>query len=264
MSTVQIKTYNHPQGSIRRFNVDTNTTFEEFQQHAKKSYPEHIQELYYQYLDEEDDLISFSTEHEWKGALENHLLNKGKLLRIKVKPSVVRRPQPQFFRQQCQRPRCFPQFIRQQPRVAPSEHDIESIIKQYSPILKSLFGVEIEIEREPQEAEKTTAQEPQQEAVQQSEQVQEQQEEKQDEEIEEIIINDDEPVEEKKESEPVAEVVQPEPVVETQQPSKFVQQLETLANMGFGNVKLNEHLLTNFNGDLVRVVNALVQLSTGH
>jgi hypothetical protein len=264
MSTIQIKAYVHPQGSIRRFNVDTNTTFDEFQQHIKQSYPDHIQALDYQYLDEEDDLISFSTEHEWKGALENHLLNEAKLLRIKIKPSLVRRPQPQFFRPQCQRPRCFPQFVRQQPRVAPSEHDIENIIKHYSPILKSLFGVDIEIERESQNAENLITQEShqQQEAVQQPEKVEEQHEEKQGEEIEEIIIPDDEPVEEKKEEVEPEPVAQEEAVVET--PTKFVQQLETLTNMGFNNVKLNEHLLNNFDGDLVRVVNALVQLSINH
>jgi len=43
--------------------------------------------------------------------------------------------------------------------------------------------------------------------------------------------------------------------------SQFENELSALQIMGFDNKKLNEHLLRNFNGDLDRVINSLLQLS---
>lgn len=42
---------------------------------------------------------------------------------------------------------------------------------------------------------------------------------------------------------------------------QFTSELDALQMMGFSNTKLNEHLLKNFNGDLDRVINSLLQLS---
>jgi len=258
MTTIQIKAYLN--NSIRRFTVNTDTTFESFQQQIKKLYPEEVSSFTFHYVDDEEDLVTFSSEHEWQSALAGHVESKAKLLRVKVRPNVEQRqPRGQFhgrgpFGFANRGPCGFAQ--RCAPKSADhgnSDHEIEKLIQHVGPILKSLFGIEVEIEREePQKTEEKKEEVPAVEKV----------EEKQEEEIEEIIIPDDEEPVVQQVEEPV-EAVQ-EPVVEEKKPEvPFAAELETLANMGFTNEKLNTHLLSNFNGDLIRVVNALVQLSTG-
>ncbi len=261
MSAVQVKLYLQPQSAIRRVTIDTNTTFEQFQEQVKSFYPEHVQTLGFQYVDDEEDLVSFSSNNEWNAALTGHAESKAALLRIKVKPTSVNRPQPQprpqrpwFFGQHCQRPQL-------------EEKDIEAYINKAAPFLKQLLGIDIQIEKEeekPQQAEQPVEKK---EAPQQAE-----------EQVEEIVIPEDEPVEQvyptiespqekPVEAEPVVESkpVEQAPVVEapveTKPVEQYAEQLETLANMGFTNEKLNKHLLENFKGDLIRVVNSLVQLS---
>jgi microcompartment protein CcmL/EutN len=237
MSAVQLKLYLQPQGSIRRFTVDNNTSYEQFVAQVKTFYHERVETLSFQYLDEEDDLVSFSSQNEWNAALSNHNESDAKLLRIKVKPLAIKRPQPQPRPQFCQRPSFGQQCHR--PRLD------EKYISRAAPLLKQIFGVDIEIEREekPQESQP----EKKEEAPQKQEEV-----------VEEIIIpEDDEPVEQVYPT--TSEKVEQPPVVE--QEYEYASQLETLRNMGFTNEKLNKHLLDNFKGDLVRVVNNLVQLS---
>jgi hypothetical protein len=283
MSAVQLKLYLQPQGAIRRLTVDTNTTFEQFQAHVKSLYPQHVETLGFQYVDDEEDLVSFSSNNEWSSALINHVESKAGLLRVKVFPTAVRRPQP---RPQCwpQRPRFFEQapqhcqrrqpqeqdieayinrvapFLRQfgievereekpekkQEAVQSEEEQVEAFISKTAPLLKQLFGIDIEIEREKVE----------QPVVEKKEVPVEQPEE----EIEEIIIPEDDEVVEQ--VYPSAPVVETKSIEQASVEVKFATELETLSNMGFTNEKLNKHLLENFNGDLVRVVNSLVQLSS--
>jgi hypothetical protein len=217
MTSVQIKAY--LQGSVRRFTVNTNTTFEQLSAQVKKFYPEHVESVAFQWLDEEDDLVSFSTNHEWKNALDSYVDLKQKLLRIKVVPNANRRP--------VSAPRA--PLHRHQPL-----NEIEQYVARAAPLIKQLFGVDLEIETE--EVEPKT-------------------EEKQEEQAEEIVV----PEEENEQVNPlVEEPVESKPV---EQPVKFAAELETLANMGFTNVQLNAHLIENYQGDLIRVVNALLQLS---
>lgn len=214
MSSVQIKAY--LQGSVRRFTVNTNTTFEQLSAQVKPFYPEHVESFTFQWLDEEDDLVSFSTNHEWKNTLNTHVELKQKLLRIKVVPNAIRRPVSA-------------------PRVPLHRHqplnEIEQYIASAAPLIKQLFGVDVEIE---------------------TEKVEPKGEEMQEEQVEETII----PEEEIEQINPLVE----EPVAHklVEQPVKYAAELETLANMGFTNVQLNTHLIDNYQGDLIRVVNALL------
>jgi len=68
-------------------------------------------------------------------------------------------------------------------------------------------------------------------------------------------------------SAPVYNEIYPQPVETVTLPERveraqYFGELEALSLMGFDNKKLNEHLLRNFNGDLDRVINSLLQLST--
>jgi hypothetical protein len=356
MAAVQLKLYLHPQGAIRRFTVDANTTYEQFAAQVKSFYPERVEALGLQYVDEEEDLVSFSSQNEWSAALANHNESGAKLLRIKVQPTAVKRPQPQPRPQHCHRPCFFGQRPQHCQRPQVQEQDIETYINQAAPLLKQLFGIDVQVEKEeekpqteqpvvrhfgivcdgcdqhnivgdrykcndckdfdycgtcfsseemkqshgnhtftkvtkpvhrhpfeqffaqpaPQQpVEKEEAPQPTmndifkqffaqaQQAEQPAPQPVEKKEDPQKQEVvEEIIIPEDEPVEQVYPTAPVVEApveTKPvEPVVET---FKYAQELETLGNMGFSNVKLNKHLLENFKGDLVRVVNNLVQLS---
>jgi hypothetical protein len=297
MSAVQLKLYLQPQGTIRRFTVDESTAFEQFYEQVKSFYPQQVETLGFQYLDDEDDLVSFSSNHEWSTAITNHLESKTGLLRIKVRPTAVRRPRPQH----CQRPWFFGQHPQHCQRRQSQEQDVEAYINRVTPFLKQ-FGIEIEREEQKPEEKPEPSQNEEKEVEafinnaapffkqlfgidiqlekendNPQEQPIEKKEEaiKQAEEVEEIIIpEDDEPVEQviadvEPSEAPAVETksvekespVESKPVVQVPVEEKYSRELETLSDLGFKNDKLNKHLLNNFDGDLKRVVSSLVQLS---
>jgi hypothetical protein len=271
MATMHLKVY--LQRSIRRFTITTDTTYEQFVALFKDIYPQEVNSLLFQYVDDEEDLVSFSTQHEWENALKNHVESKAKLLRVKVRSNIPQRQQQRSAKNLFNGPRyrdgLFKQFsglfsarcASQQKCGAKKEDNIEKLIEHCVPILKNLFGVEIEIKRE-------QSQQNQEKKPEITEKIQDKKEgdnieEKKEEHIEEIVIDDEAPLieGEKEEKQVVTETfnrVEQAPVV------TYAIKLEKLKNMGFTNEKLNVNLLKTYKGDLVRAVNALVQLSTTH
>jgi hypothetical protein len=97
--SIATKIYLHPSGIIRRFSIDV-VSFEQFDRMAKEAFGILNNGINYQwqYQDDEDDWVSFSTEGEWKDALFFHEQSKGKLFKLKLiqveRPGITR-PQPQ-------------------------------------------------------------------------------------------------------------------------------------------------------------------------
>jgi hypothetical protein len=81
MSTISIKLTIQPQETIRRFAVPSDSTLESFKQLITQYLPTDA-EHHYQYLDEENEWVSFSSEAEWKDALSHVEANQ--VLRIRV------------------------------------------------------------------------------------------------------------------------------------------------------------------------------------
>jgi hypothetical protein len=226
--SVQLKVYFKPHGTIRRFNVEDSYSYDDLYARLEEYYPKNT-ELGLQYIDEEKDIVTFSSNSEWRNAVANHVELNDKLLRVIVKP--IRRLPRQCSSSGVQRYRPMP----------PVENKLEESVKRASPLVKRLFGIDIGKE-DPKPKE---------------------------EESEVIVINElaeeKEPVVEKVE-EIKQEVVDNHPEFpprnDFMQPIlKYATEQETLNTMGFTNRKLNEHLLDNYKGDIVRVVNSLVQLS---
>lgn len=97
--SVSTKIYLQPAGVIRRFTIDP-VSFEEFDRIAKDAFSIKNNGLTYQwqYQDEEQDWVNFSTEGEWKDALYFHEKSKEKVMRLRLtqveqgvrRPSTVR------------------------------------------------------------------------------------------------------------------------------------------------------------------------------
>jgi hypothetical protein len=224
--SVQLKVYFKPHGTIRRFKIEDSYSYDDLYAQLEEYYPKNM-ELELQYIDEEKDVVTFSSNSEWRNAVANHVELNDKLLRVIVKP--IRRL-----------PRQCSSGVQRYRRTPPVENKLEESVKRASPLVKRLFGIDLGKE-----------------------------DHKLKEELEVIVINElaeeKEPIVEKVE-EMKQEVVDNHPEFpprnDFMQPIlKYAAEQETLNTMGFTNRKLNEHLLDNYKGDIVRVVNSLVQLS---
>lgn len=338
MSTVSTKIYLQPTNLIRRFQINSNDLFVDFDRLVREAFGivNSEQQYTWQYQDDENDWVSFSSEGEWRDALFYHAQSDNKILRLKL----IQQQQEGFFRprghhhrggpwrrpdfrhphqvrhwgvrcdgcnqsgivgdrykcldcddfdfcgtcynsnklaehgnhkfEKIERPRhgrrhnffnnCgFKSFqdgngdtVFHCPMNADMVKQFGGNVQQAQQALSNIFGkfgVDVEIATEepkpqPAQQEQPKEEKPVEEPVPEPEP--------------QPVIAEPQPVVEAPKVE-VKPVLLPEPAYEEVEP--FAEQLETLRVMGFENVSLNKHLLSNYKGDLTRVVNSLLQLS---
>jgi hypothetical protein len=83
--SISTKIYLQPAGIIRRFTIEA-VPFEQFDRLAKEAFGilNNGNQYQWQYQDDEDDWVSFSSEGEWKDALFFHAQSKSKVLRLRL------------------------------------------------------------------------------------------------------------------------------------------------------------------------------------
>ncbi|KAL0491080.1 sequestosome [Acrasis kona] len=126
------------------------------------------------------------------------------------------------------------------------------------------FGIDVEITSEEPKPKEEEVKQPEEKSQEQPQESKVEKEEKPAEESEDeayvqlVDEEDDAPL---IESVPEPETVQ-QPKVEVEKPQfAFPEHMTTLKEMGFDNVNLNQHLLKNYNGDINKVLGALLQLT---
>jgi hypothetical protein len=96
--SISCKIYLHPNSLIRRFQLDANQSYEDFDRLVREAFGVLNTENKYtwQYQDDENDWVSFSTEREWRDAIFFHQQSGAKLFRLKLslksEPLCFRRP----------------------------------------------------------------------------------------------------------------------------------------------------------------------------
>jgi hypothetical protein len=70
--------------SIRRYTLPETTTHDEFKERIRQDFPAHIMNVTLQYVDDEEDYVTFSTEQEWQHAIQAFQQRGGNLFKVFV------------------------------------------------------------------------------------------------------------------------------------------------------------------------------------